>query len=66
MIDPTNFVSMAQGIFPDVAGKLALVLDLQQVGYTKIPEIAHQNSQVIMHNEFVIRNNIVDVHGRLI
>lgn len=64
-IDPTNFVSMAQGIFPDVAGKLALVLDLQQAGYTKIPEIAYQNSQAIIHNEFVIRNNIVDVHGQL-
>ncbi|WP_367363987.1 DUF3857 domain-containing protein [Candidatus Tisiphia endosymbiont of Nedyus quadrimaculatus] len=64
-IDPTNFVSMAQGIFPDVAGKLALVLDIQQAGYTKIPEIAYQNSQAIIHNEFVIRNNIVDVHGQL-
>lgn len=62
-IDPTNFVSMAQGIFPDVAGKLALVLDLQQAGYTKIPEIAYHNSQAIIHNECVIRNNIVDVHG---
>lgn len=64
-IDPTNFVSMTQGIFPDVAGKLALILDLQQAGYTKIPEVAPQNAQAIIHNEFVIRNNIVDVHGQL-
>ncbi|MDR0774905.1 MAG: hypothetical protein LBE72_06400 [Rickettsia sp.] len=64
-IDPTNIVSMAQGIFPDVAGKLALVLDIQQADYIKIPKIAHQNSQFIIHNELVIRNNIVDVHGQL-
>ncbi|WP_341756348.1 MULTISPECIES: DUF3857 domain-containing protein [unclassified Candidatus Tisiphia] len=64
-IDPTNLVSMAQGVFPDIANKIALVLDIQEAGYTKIASIQPENSQTILRNELVIQNNIVKVSGQL-
>lgn len=44
-IDPTNFVSMAGGIFPDIAGKMALVLDPSDPSYEKVPEISPEHSR---------------------
>jgi hypothetical protein len=38
-IDPTNFESMANGIFPDIAGKMALVVDPSSPSYEKIPNV---------------------------
>jgi hypothetical protein len=38
-IDPTNFVSMADGIFPDIAGKMAFVLDSENPTYERIPDV---------------------------
>ncbi|MCC8371605.1 MAG: DUF3857 domain-containing protein [Rickettsia endosymbiont of Pseudomimeciton antennatum] len=64
-IDPTNLVSMAQGIFPDVANKIALLLDTQEGGYTKIAAIQPENSQTILRNELVIQNNIVKASGQV-
>lgn len=64
-IDPTNLVSMAQGIFPDIANKITLVLDPQEAGYTKIANIQSENSQAIVRNELVILNNIVELSGQL-
>jgi len=38
-IDPTNNVSMADGIFPDIAHRPVLVLDLKKPTYERIPPI---------------------------
>ncbi|WP_250310873.1 hypothetical protein [Rickettsia endosymbiont of Oedothorax gibbosus] len=63
-IDPTNLVSMAQGIFPDIANKIALLLDTQEAGYTKVANIQPETSQTISCEELVIKNNIVELSGQ--
>lgn len=65
-IDPTNTVSMAQGIFPDIADRSALVLDSEEADYIKIPAVQGENSKVISHSELTIEDNVVNELGRLI
>lgn len=43
-IDPTNTVSMANGIFPDIADRPALVLDPEKPAYERIPPIDHRRA----------------------
>ena len=38
-LDPTNFVSMSNGIFPDIADRMALVISEKEAKYEKIPHI---------------------------
>lgn len=64
-IDPTNTVSMAQGIFPDIADRNALVLDSEEAGYIKIPAVQAENSKVISHSELTIQDNVVNERGWL-
>ncbi|WP_353281192.1 DUF3857 domain-containing protein [Wolbachia endosymbiont (group B) of Horisme vitalbata] len=64
-IDPTNTVSMAQGIFPDIADRSALVLDSEEADYIKIPAVKAENSKVISHSELTIEDNVVNEYGRL-
>lgn len=64
-IDPTNTVSMAQGIFPDIADRNALVLDSEEADYIKIPAVQAENSKVISHSELTIEDNVVNEYGRL-
>ncbi|WP_224721462.1 DUF3857 domain-containing protein [Candidatus Wolbachia massiliensis] len=64
-IDPTNTVSMAQGIFPDIADRNALVLDSEEAGYIKIPAVQAENSKVISHSELTIQGNVVNEYGQL-
>ncbi|XVN42479.1 MAG: DUF3857 domain-containing protein [Candidatus Rickettsia vulgarisii] len=64
-VDPTNVVSMAQGVFPDIANKLALVLDSKEGRYTKIPAVQAENSRVLTHRELTIQNNIIDEEGQI-
>jgi len=45
-IDPTNRVSMAQGIFPDVAGKDVFVIHATESKLDRIPEIDPNHSQI--------------------
>ncbi len=65
-IDPTNTVSMAQGIFPDIADRNALVLDSEEAGYIKIPAVQAENSKVISHSELTIQDNVANERGWLI
>jgi hypothetical protein len=44
-IDPTNFESMAQGTFSDIANKMALVLDTTKSLYERTPEVSPESSQ---------------------
>jgi len=64
-IDPTNTVSMAQGIFPDIADRNALVLDSEEADYIKIPAVQGENSKVIFHSELTIEDNVVNEYGQL-
>jgi hypothetical protein len=50
-IDPTNIVSMADGIFPDINGKMALVLDPNQPSYEQIPAIDPAHSVQLATHE---------------
>ena len=61
-VDPTNFVGMAQGVFPDVAGKMALVLNPKNPTYERIPEVSPEHSQVYMDLDMQIKSQrILDV-----
>ncbi len=64
-IDPTNTVSMAQGFFPDIADRNALVLNSEEADYIKIPAVQAENSKVISHSELTIEDNVVNEYGRL-
>ncbi|WP_410543019.1 DUF3857 domain-containing protein [Wolbachia endosymbiont of Tetranychus urticae] len=64
-IDPTNTISMAQGIFPDIADRNALVLDYEEASYIKIPAVQGKNSKVIFHSELTIEDNVVNEYGQL-
>ncbi|WP_264374950.1 MULTISPECIES: DUF3857 domain-containing protein [unclassified Wolbachia] len=64
-IDPTNTVSMARGIFPDIADRNALVLDSEEADYIKIPAVQGENSKVISHSELTIEDNVVNEYGQL-
>ena len=47
-IDPTNDISMAGELFPDIAGKQALVLDKDKSAYETIPEIAEDRAKTLV------------------
>ncbi|WP_353280585.1 DUF3857 domain-containing protein [Wolbachia endosymbiont (group B) of Cyclophora punctaria] len=64
-IDPTNKVSMVQGIFPDIADRIALVLDSEEAGYTRVPPVQAENSKIISHSELIIQDNVVNEYGQL-
>jgi hypothetical protein len=55
-IDPTNFQSMADGIFPDVAGKMALILDPKQPSYEKVASIDPKRAQSLSTRQIEIIN----------
>lgn len=56
---------MAQGIFPDIADRNALVLDSEEADYITIPAVQGENSKVISHSELTIEDNIVNEYGQL-
>lgn len=47
-IDPTNSISMADGLFSDVAEKYALVLNKEKSEYKQIPAISEHHAQVLI------------------
>ena len=49
-LDPTNFVSMASGIFPDIAGKNSILLNIEnEEVYQRIPEINATHNQTVIN-----------------
>lgn len=52
-VDPTNFVSYALGIFPDIADRPALVLDLESPAYMRIPQIDPKSA--LYENKYEIK-----------
>ena len=66
-VDPTNLVSMAQGIFPDVAGKHAFVLDPKNPSREKIPEVSLLTNQTVADRALTIQKDCsIDVSGKAI
>ena len=59
-IDPTNLVSMPDGIFPDIAGRHALVLDEKDSNYEYIPNVSESHATISI-NKTVKQDEIVDV-----
>ena len=56
-IDPTNLVSMAQGVFPDIADKMVLVLDGDNSKYERNANIDPNHSQINFIDEIEVKNN---------
>jgi hypothetical protein len=56
-IDPTNIVSMANGIFPDIADRPSLVLDPENPSYERIPPIDHQRAITRYTESITLQNN---------
>lgn len=59
-IDPTNLVSMPDGIFPDIAGRHALVLDEKESGYEYIPEVSESHAKTSILKT-IEKDNIINV-----
>jgi len=53
-IDPTNFQSMAGNVFPDIAGKMALVLDTNNPKYERIANIDPQQAETILSRQIEV------------
>ena len=58
-LDPTNFQSMAGGLFPDIADRMALVISEKTAKYEKIPPIDPKNSISSITREYYIENDKV-------
>jgi hypothetical protein len=56
-IDPTNFVSMASYIFPDIANRPSLVLDADNPLYKQIPAVNPNNAMVEDYHEVEFGDN---------
>ncbi|KJV56759.1 hypothetical protein OCHUTO_0343 [Orientia chuto str. Dubai] len=63
-IDPCNSLSMANGIFPDIADRMALVLDSERSSYERVPSIDPNHSQVIHDRILEIKDNVANWKGR--
>lgn len=55
-VDPTNFSSMANHIFPDVSGRKSLVLDVNHSTYETIPHIQAVNQVTIKNETWDMKN----------
>lgn len=66
-IDPTNFQSMAGSIFPDIANKMALIINATNPKYEKVANINFQKAQTILTREIeVLKNNKIIETGDFI
>jgi len=64
-LDPTNIVSMAQGVFPDVANKMSLVLDLNEPSYERSTNIDSTHSSITFKDHLDITGGKVIHSGQL-
>ena len=58
-LDPTNFQSMAGGLFPDIADRMVLVISDKVAKYEKIPSINPKNSVNNITKEYYIEDDKV-------
>jgi hypothetical protein len=64
-IDPTNIVSMAGGIFPDIANRSAFVLNQEKPSYETIPNVDPLHAQSMFKTEVTLDQNMQHVKGTL-
>ena len=64
-IDPTNVVSMAGGIFPDIANRSAFVLDVKKPSYEAIPNVDPLYAQSIFKTEVILDQSMQHISGTL-
>lgn len=63
-IDPTNFSSMADGIFEDIEDRKSLVLDLQEPRLESIPKANYEfNKLVSLRNSEFINQSLAKING---
>lgn len=65
-IDPTNNVSMADGLFPDISGKMVLLLDEKNGGYEQIPEVDINHNRITTDVELQYKDNAFTEKGRFV
>lgn len=64
-IDPTNSRSMSDGVFPDVAGKMAMVLDSKNPSYERVADINPKHSVISTYRKLTIEDNSVINEGEI-
>jgi hypothetical protein len=64
-IDPTNVISMAGDIFPDVANKQVLVLNISNPTYEITPDIDSNKSKQVKNIHMDISNDKINMLGDL-
>lgn len=65
-IDPTNSRSMSDGVFPDVAGKMSMVLDSKNPSYERVADIDPSHSVIATHKKLTIEDDSVINEGEII
>ncbi|HXF91111.1 MAG TPA: DUF3857 domain-containing protein [Candidatus Nitrosotenuis sp.] len=58
-VDPTNTLSMANGIFPDIADRPTIILGEQHPAYEYLPGIDSNHAQFEINNVVTIKNGSV-------
>lgn len=53
-VDPTNFISMSQILFQDIADRMAFVLDIKNPQYEKIPAIKPTESGLKIDQKIIV------------
>ncbi len=65
-VDPTNYSSFSQGIFPDIADRKTLVMDPQKISMEKIPALQPEDGNVILVKNFQSKNeDQFEIEGQL-
>lgn len=64
-IDPTNTVSLAGKLFPDIANRPAIVLDLEHPSYENIPEIDPLQAKTVIETEIALADQLQHVKGKI-
>lgn len=64
-IDPTNTVSLAGKLFPDIANRPAIVLDLDNPSYEYIPEVDPLQAQTVIESEILLADQLQHVKGKI-
>jgi hypothetical protein len=64
-IDPTNVVSMAQGIFSDIANKMVLILDSKSPSYERSANVDFKHSERTYVREWEIIDNKLTATGHV-
>lgn len=64
-IDPTNFISIAGSIFPDIANRPVFVLDSLTPSYETIPNVDPTHAQTIVESQVTVDDSVQQIKGTL-